>query len=194
MMIIRVAIAVAVLTIIASLLPSLPEGQVPSFPGEIPKNPTPSPDYVVTPLGEPPQILIQFVIVGLILAMVMLVAYTLWQWQSAPKSTEQLLKEAESAANALQSGADLKNVVLRCYIQMSQILQEEQGIRRQDHMTPKEFEVSLKQKGFPDTPVRLLTQLFEKVRYSQQFIDDQDEKLAMESLNAIIQHNWAAKD
>jgi hypothetical protein len=70
---------------------------------------------------------------------------------------------------------------------MSDILQQERGIQRSDTMTVREFEDALTSKGFPTVPVRDLSRLFEKVRYGQQEMGEEDEMTAVESLNEIIQ-------
>ena len=97
------------------------------------------------------------------------------------------MKEAEQAVNALEAGADLRNVILRCYFQMTRSLQEEQGIEREYPTTVQEFERRLENLGFPSIPLRQLTSLFEKVRYGKQQTNHNDEQIAMDSLNEIIQ-------
>jgi hypothetical protein len=109
------------------------------------------------------------------------------RWIFPAKIEDQLLLEAEDAVNALEAGVDLRNVIVRCYLQMSRLLQEEQGIERSYDMTAREFEDWLEYKGFPTTPVHQLTCLFEKVRYGKGQMSDNNENKAIESLNEIIQ-------
>jgi len=71
---------------------------------------------------------------------------------------------------------------------MTHALQEEQGMERNDSMTVREFEGWLDGKGVPRVPVRQLTYLFEKVRYGNQQMSENDKKMGMESLNEIIKY------
>jgi hypothetical protein len=73
----------------------------------------------------------------------------------------------ETALAALESGAELHNVVLRCYEEMTRLLNEARGIRRPQAMTAREFELTLTQLGLPEEPVVSLTRLFEEARSVQ---------------------------
>ena len=97
-----------------------------------------------------------------------------------------IAQEAQNALDALKSGANLKNVVIRCYYQMNEILKEEKGIRRDASMTPREFETRLEKGGLPGLAVKELTRLFEEVRYGTHVPDMEDEVVAIASLTAII--------
>jgi hypothetical protein len=111
-----------------------------------------------------------------------------------PRTDEHLLNEAENAVNALKAGEDLRNVIMRCYLQMARALQEEQGISRSNNMTVREFEDWLQSKGVPYAPVHQLTGLFEKVRYGKQPTSENDERIGVESLNEIIKYCRKEKD
>jgi hypothetical protein len=187
-MLLRVILALVALAVVASLLPSIPASQAPSFPNQAPERTALPTDSPTAPLGEPPSIFIPLVVIGLVIGMALLIATLFRQWQHSAKAEDQFLQQAEEAAQALKSGADLKNVIMRCYFEMSASIQEEQGLERSEEMTPGEFKAHLDAKGFPLHPVNLITELFEKVRYSQQPTSEQDEKQAVESLKAIIQH------
>jgi hypothetical protein len=99
---------------------------------------------------------------------------------------DELAREAQGALDALQAGADLRDTVIRCYLDMSRVLQQEKGIRRQAAMTPREFEDVLAGKGLPADPVRELTRLFERSRYGNQRPSPADEQQAVASLQAIV--------
>jgi hypothetical protein len=99
---------------------------------------------------------------------------------------EQLAEEAQEAIEAIQSGADLKDTVMRCYRDMSRMLAERRGIQRQDAMTPREFEDHLREAGLPDAHIQRLTRLFEKVRYGAKVPDEEDERQAIACLSAIV--------
>jgi hypothetical protein len=181
-------LALVTLLILVYLLPDVTPDQPASIPDESSGITTvPSFDYSITPLGQPPQLLNWLVIIGIALGMGLLVFIIMKRWLSSTKIEAELLQQAEEAVGALQAGMDLKNVIIRCYLQMTYAIQEEQGIERNDTMTAGEFEEWLENKGFPVVPVHQLTSLFEKVRYSKQQMDKNDEKVATASLNEIIQ-------
>lgn len=98
---------------------------------------------------------------------------------------DRLGEEAREAVAALESGADINDVILRSYYQMGRILEEERGIQRGAAMTPEEFEVSLVRLGFPKEPVHSLTWLFEQVRYGAQWLGESEQRQALNSLGAI---------
>src|SRR5512138_310965 len=51
--------------------------------------------------------------------------------------------EAEKAWQEIKTGLNLKDVIIKCYRQMSLALEKEQGIERKDFMTTREFEIFL---------------------------------------------------
>ncbi len=106
------------------------------------------------------------------------------QRKSSP--LERLAQEAQEAIDALQAGADLKNTVIRCYHEMSLILLKQRGLKRAEAMTPREFERDLEDSGLPGEQVRVLTRLFEMVRYGAKVPDEEEENIAIESLSSIV--------
>lgn len=181
-------LALAALLILVYMLPDVTPDQPASIPSELSgTTAVPAFDYSVAPLGQPPQILIWFVITGIALGMGTLIFIVIKRGLSSSKIKAELLQQAEEAVGALQAGMDLRNVIVRCYLQMTHAIQEEQDIERNDTMTAREFEEWLERKGFPGVPVHQLTSLFEKVRYSKQPMGKNDEKVATDSLNEIIQ-------
>lgn len=181
-------LALAVVLVLVYLLPDVTpdrSAHIPDGPAGI--APVPSFEYPVAPLGHPPQILKQFVIISIILGIGLLIFMITKRRLGSNKTEAELLHQAEDAVDALQAGMALRNVIIRCYLQMTHAIQEELGIERNDMMTAREFEGWLEQKGFPNVPVRQLTFLFEKVRYSRQPTSLDDERMATESLNEIIQ-------
>jgi hypothetical protein len=85
----------------------------------------------------------------------------------------------------LQSGSDLKDTVLRCYVRMSQVLSEQRGITRPLDMTPREFEQQLAAVGLRDEHIGQLTRLFERVRYGARPAGEREEREALACLTAI---------
>ena len=100
---------------------------------------------------------------------------------------EMLALEAQEAIREIQQGSDLKDTVMRCYLDMSRILSEERGIRRDEAMTPREFERRLRSTGLPSAPIERLTRLFETVRYGAQTPGSEEEQEAINCLTAIAE-------
>jgi hypothetical protein len=184
----RLALIMVILLVILYLIPRINFGQVSVPPnGSYEIITPPSIMYSAVPLGEPPQILTWLVIFLIVLVMSITTVKTVKQWLDPTQLEHDLLQEAEDAVNALDAGVNLRNVIIRCYLQMSRSLQEEQGIQRNYTMTVREFEDWLTSMGFPTDPVHQLTILFEKVRYGEQYIGENEKKVAVESLNKIIE-------
>jgi len=166
------------------------QGQEVELPAELPAEPLPvlSPADLVTP---PPRWLAFVVSLGFILlvaAVLVGMGWFVWRRTRRPASSlEWLAREAQGALEALRSGADLKDTVIRCYYEMSRVLDEQQGIRRKRAMTPREFEQHLEQAGLPGQHVRRLTRLFEDVRYGAKSPGENEERLATTCLAAIVE-------
>ena len=176
--------AMLVLIILISRIPVTPSTPRPS---ETSINPiSPRLEYPVSPLGQPPGELILFVLIAFIVVVGLLVFKFLGTWLKQTGMTKQILHEAESALNEIKSGENLRNVIFRCYLQMTHVFQEERKIERNYSMTVREFEDWLEEKGFPSVPIHQLTHLFEKARYGTQLTMKEDEKMAVESLDEII--------
>lgn len=126
-------------------------------------------------------------IVGFTLILILFAAAFYLYQRSVRKEEEQelLSAEAKSALEELKSGIDLRNVILRCYYEMGQIVQRERGIDRKRWMTAREFEIRLIRAGLPEEPVKNLTRLFETVRYGSFDPNKEQEEIAVESLTAI---------
>ena len=126
--------------------------------------------------------------IGLGLGMVLLlVRIFLWQSRRNRKG-DPLSLQAELALRALESGESFKNVIVRCYTEMSLILQREQGLALEETMTAQEFERLLIARGIPHPPIDQLTCLFEAARYGYHPPTSADERAAYESLNAIVRY------
>jgi len=148
------------------------------------------PEFVVSPgdfITHPPEWLVLLVSL-LFLGGLSLGIFLLWRvLRPAPQAEPlpRLAEEAESALRDLRSGGDLRDVVLRCYREMTGVLQEERGLRRPRAMTPREFERRLREAGLAERPVHRLTQLFESVRYGDRRPDAREEREAQACLEEI---------
>jgi hypothetical protein len=128
-------------------------------------------------------------------ALAMLSAAWLVRWRKEQALTSDPLKrEAEHALRALLMGADLKDVIIRCYQQMSLVLQKEQGIELEETMTAREFERLLAARGVPQLPVCQLTRLFESARYGWRQPSPDEKQAALDCLKAIQQYSHAARE
>src|SRR6266540_3183094 len=94
---------------------------------------------------------------------------------------------AQAAIESIQAGGDVQSVVLRCYLEMSQVLGQQRGIERAPAMTPREFARHLAASGVRDEHIQQLTRLFEGARYGAQPPSASDERAAVECLTAIVQ-------
>lgn len=139
-------------------------------------------------LNGPPQALRWAVVAASLLAIGIIVFIKIKGRSQGNFEKNQLLNEAENALAALNAGADFKNVIIRCYHQMSMILKQNRGVERYNSMTVREFEKMLQEKGIPYTPIHHLSSLFELVRYGKYRVTRADENKGIESLNEIIHY------
>ncbi len=162
-----------------------PLEMAPSELGELTEEDMPTPPAFVV---EPPAWLI-FTMTAGFLTLILAGAWFLGRrWQQRPEAPADLVvKEAQQAIQALQAGQDLKDTVMNCYLKMNQQLRQQQGIRREKGMTPREFETYLAELGFSNEHIRRLTRLFENVRYGATTASPQEEQEALACLRAIVE-------
>jgi hypothetical protein len=92
--------------------------------------------------------------------------YRAWQDRRGRLATlRELALQAEIAAKELEHGADLRDIVIRCYTEMKLILSRTTGIKDSAAITPREFASLLSDAGIKDKHIVKLTALFEEVRY-----------------------------
>ncbi len=97
------------------------------------------------------------------------------------------MQQAQAAVESLQIGEDFRSVILRCYLEMTHVLKDEQGIERDANLTAREFMELLQKRGVPASPIHDLTLLFESARYSPLRPTEMDEQLGLNCLHEIIQ-------
>lgn len=155
-----------------------PEAELGEGPVEVPVSP------ITVPNWSP----FLFISVGLAI-----LAFLSWRFLPLLIRRESPLPEiaglAGEAASKIRAGADVKNVVLRCYRDMSSLLSDRQGILPEQArtMTTREFELRLHKAGVRDQHVSLLSRLFELVRYGGRKSRAEEEQAAIECLEAIEQ-------
>lgn len=132
-------------------------------------------------------ILVSFILAAVAVALsARLIVAILHRRQRAPEpSLLRIAEEAESAMTAIAAGNDLRDTVIRCYVEMSRVVRESRGILRQQTITTREFEEQLERAGLPGDSVRDLTRLFEAVRYGAKDLGPGEEKCAMACLATI---------
>lgn len=94
--------------------------------------------------------------------------------------------EAQAAIDAIEAGGDLRDVIMRCYFEMTRAIGDTRNLKRNADMTANEFESFLLDRGLPHEPIHNLTDLFVKVRYGAFQPGRQEERLAISSLSAIV--------
>ena len=94
---------------------------------------------------------------------------------------------AGAAAADLRAGKELKDTVMRCYREMSELLAERKHIppAKRPILTPREFEGKLRELGVRDEHVHKLTELFEHVRYGRYRASQLEEREAERALAEI---------
>jgi hypothetical protein len=150
-------------------------------------------DFEPAPLAEfvanPPDWAINLVGIILALAITGILGIVLINRKRKPVKAdpfERLAEEAEEAIQDLYAGKDLRKTIIRCYRDMSLVLDQERSIRRNSAMTTHEFEAMLQEMGLPGEPIHELTRLFEDVRYGNLPAGEADETRAISSLTAIV--------
>jgi len=152
----------------------------------------PAPSVLPTPapIPGPSETAIVWISAGISLVTVSALAWALWLLWRRRKldlSPNRLIaRQAQSALDSLQAGGNLKNTIVRCYYQMSAVINKQRGILRSQAMTPHEFEEYLTTRGLPGEPIHQLTHLFEEVRYGDLEAGLAGEQVALDCLKAIV--------
>jgi hypothetical protein len=141
---------------------------------------------VTAPLGPVPPAMFWLVGIGLLAIGILAGVWILTSSSRRALPIALVGLEAEKAWKALKTGLGLKDVIIKCYRQMSLALEKERGIERKEFMTTGEFEGLLEAAGIPHKPIHQLTHLFEAVRYGNWQPNPVDEDDAIRCLEAII--------
>ena len=160
-------------------------------PEPLPQPAGATPPQVPPPIGEPlPPFVAQPApwLVSLVsLALGALLIAGIWYfWRRSRPVVNPITTLAQAAIENIQAGGDVQSVVLRCYLEMSQVLAQQRGIERERAMTPREFAQHLAASGVRDQHIQQLTRLFEGARYGAQPPSTRDERVAVECLTAIV--------
>jgi 4-amino-4-deoxy-L-arabinose transferase-like glycosyltransferase len=179
------AAGLALLAVLFFLLPQVKPGQQVSIQEDPSASQPLSYVYDIAPIGDPPSALVWFIVAGMVLVASGVGIWLLRMANRESQNEDLLALQAATAIQAIEAGQDIKNVIIRCYLQMERVVQEEQGFERKDAVTPREFEQYLVTSGIPHPPVLELTRLFEQARYGDQACEPKFEQDAIHCLTAI---------
>lgn len=156
----------------------------------------PPADAQPLPIFQPPQIsptfsyLVSFGFALLWIALLWIL-YRGWQKYVAlntKKPLDEIANIARASLRDLSSGRDSSDVIINCYLRMSDVVADKRRLRREIAMTPQEFALRLERAGLPGDAVRRLTRLFEIVRYGDRKSAPKDVSEAVSCLNTILHY------
>jgi Domain of unknown function (DUF4129) len=104
------------------------------------------------------------------------------------KPLEELARIARSSLDDLSSGRNSSDVIINCYLRMSDVVSSKRQLQREVAMTPHEFALRLEQAGLPGDAVTRLTRLFEGVRYGDRRSGPKDVNEAVSCLKTILHY------
>ena len=101
---------------------------------------------------------------------------------------DEIARIARSSLKDLTSGRNSSDVIINCYLRMSDVVSDKKNLHRKSAMTPHEFALHLEQAGLPADAVSRLTRLFEGVRYGNRKSGPQDINEAVSCLKTILHY------
>lgn len=159
-------------------------GEDPAAYGDVPPMPEFQPPQVSPAISYMVSFLVALLWIGVLWAL-----YRGWKRYNAwntKKPLDDIARIARSSLNELSSGRDSSDVIINCYMRMSDVVADKRRLRREAAMTPQEFAVRLERAGLPGEAVRRLTGLFEVVRYGDRKSAPRDVTEAVNCLSAIL--------
>ena len=160
----------------------------------VPQDPNAAANAPPMPVFQPPHIssllsfLISFACV-FAAAGLMVALYLGWKRYvglTSSTSLDEIARIARTSLRDLSSGHDSSDVIINCYLRMSDVVADKRHLQRGIAMTPHEFAQRLERAGLPGDAVRRLTGLFEMVRYGDRKSAPKDVTEAVNCLNAIL--------
>jgi len=159
--------------------------------------PAPGDDSVLPmPVFEPPQVSPVFsYLISFAFALIWLVViwglYRGWKKYvllNTKKPLDEIARIARSSLDDLSSGRNSSDVIINCYLRMSDVVSNKRQLQREIAMTPHEFALRLEQAGLPGDAVTRLTRLFEGVRYGERKSGPKDVNEAVSCLKTILHY------
>jgi hypothetical protein len=159
-------------------------------------DPTGNDAFTPIPVFEPPQVspALSYVISFAFALMFLAVIWALYRgWQrylqvNAKKSLDEIARIARSSLDDLSSGRNSSDVIINCYLRMSEVVSSKRHLQREIAMTPHEFALHLERAGLPGEAVSGLTRLFEGVRYGDRKSGSKDVNEAVRCLTTILHY------
>jgi hypothetical protein len=129
-----------------------------------------------------------FVLLWLVVLWVLYRGWKRYQSFNTKKPLEELARIARSSLDDLSSGRNSSDVIINCYLRMSDVVSSRRHLQREMAMTPHEFALRLEQAGLPGDAVNRLTRLFEGVRYGDRRSGPKDVNEAVSCLKTILHY------
>ena len=129
-----------------------------------------------------------FVLLWLVVLWALYRGWKRYQSFQTKKPLEEISRIARSSLNDLSSGRDSSDVIINCYLRMSDVVSSTRRLQREIAMTPHEFALRLEQAGLPGDAVTRLTRLFEGVRYGDRRSGPKDVNEAVSCLKTILHY------
>ena len=151
---------------------------------------------VPMPVFEAPQVSPAFsYMISFAFALVLLVVFWFlyrgfqrYTARNKPGPLDEIGKIARSSLHDLASGRNSSDVIINCYLRMSDVVSNKRQLHRDIAMTPHEFALRLEQSGLPGDAVTRLTRLFESVRYGDRKSGPKDVNEAVSCLKTILHY------
>ena len=164
--------------------------------GQAAGDPTAVADSPPMPVFEPPHVspILSYIVSFAFALLLIALAWALYRgWKrhaalNSKKSLDEIARIARTSLNDLSTGRDSSDVIINCYLRMSDVVADKRKLRRELAMTPQEFAQRLERAGLPGEAVRRLTGLFEIVRYGDRKSAPKDVTEAVTCLNTILHH------
>ena len=150
----------------------------------------PMPEFVPPQVSETFSYLISFMFALLWLG-VLWVLYRGWRRYQDSKNVrplDEIARIARSSLDDLTSGRNSSDVIINCYLRMSDVVSNTRQLHREIAMTPHEFALRLERAGVPGDAVARLTRLFEGVRYGDRKSGPKDVNEAVSCLKTILHY------
>jgi hypothetical protein len=110
-----------------------------------------------------------------------------YQLLNSKKPLDEIAKIARSSLDDLSAGRNSSDVIINCYLRMSDVVSKRQ-LQREIAMTPHEFALRLERAGLPGDAVTRLTRIFEAVRYGDRKSTPRDVTEAVNCLKIILNY------
>lgn len=155
-----------------------------------------STSFTPIPTFEPPQVspTVSYLISFLFAVIFLIVVWMLYRgWRrylqfNTRKPLEDIARIARSSLDDLSAGRNSSDVIINCYLRMSEVVSSKRHLEREAAMTPHEFAARLERAGLPGEAVTRLTRLFESVRYGDRKSGSKDVNEAVRCLKTILQY------